>query len=295
MLQPDLIHPPAGVPLKSALIGFLRFTKIEHTAFSLPLVVAGSWIATEGRSPGLPLLLLIVTAAVGARIFGMSFNRILDRRIDARNPRTAGRELPSGRMSVRAALVAAMTGLSVYLTACAVIGGWCVILSPVPLIPLMGYSLLKRFTALCHFGIGLCLALAPLGAYVATTGDIRLSAGIVLFAVFVFFWLSGADIIYSLLDLDSDLVNGIHSLPAEIGRRNALAVSASCELVALGALAGVYVLSGRGGASAAALLLSAASMALMALPAIPEQVRFFPISTAAGIFAAFVPILGNWL
>jgi 4-hydroxybenzoate polyprenyltransferase len=295
MLQSNITHSPVGVPLKSALIGFLRFTKIEHTAFSLPLVVAGSWIATQGRSPGLPLLLLIVAAAAGARIFGMSFNRILDRRIDARNPRTATRELPGGRMSVRAALTAAMTGLSVYLAACVVIGGWCLVLSPVPLIPLLGYSLLKRFTALCHFGIGFCLSLAPLGAYVATTGDIRLSAGIVLFSVFVFFWLSGADIIYSLLDLESDLANGLYSLPTAVGRRNALAVSAGCELIALGALTAVYVVSGRGGMSTVALLLSAGSMALMVLPPIPEHLRFFPISTAAGIFAAFVPIFGLWM
>ena len=294
MHQPDITSSPAGEPSKSALMGFLRFTKIEHTAFSLPLVIAGSWIATQGRSPGLPILLLIVTAAVGARIFGMSFNRILDRGIDARNPRTAGRELPSGRMSVRTALAAAFTGLSVYLAACAVIGGWCLVLSPVPLIPLLGYSWLKRFTALCHFGIGLCLALAPIGAYVATTGDIRFSAGIVLFAVFVLFWLSGADILYSLLDLESDLATGVHSLPAAIGRRNALAVSAGCEIVAFGALTGVYVLSGLGEASGAALLFSAAAMALMVLPPIPEKLRFFPISTVAGIFAAFVPILGHW-
>jgi 4-hydroxybenzoate polyprenyltransferase len=198
-------------------------------------------------------------------------------------------------MSVKTALAAAFTGLAVYLAACAVMGGWCLVLSPVPLIPLLGYSLLKRFTSLCHFGIGLCLALAPVGAYVATTGDIRFSAGIVLFAVFVLFWLSGADIVYSLLDLESDLANGIHSLPAAIGRRNALAVSAGCELIALGALTAVYALSGGGGASAAALLLSAASMGLMVLPPIPEQLRFFPISTAAGIFAAFVPIFGHWV
>jgi 4-hydroxybenzoate polyprenyltransferase len=110
----------------------------------------------------------------------------------------------------------------------------------------------------------------------------------------VFFWLSGADIIYSLLDLESDRANGVRSLPAEVGRCNALAISAGCELIALGALTAVYMLSGRGEASAAALLLSAASMALMVLPPIPEQLRFFPISTAAGIFAAFVPILGRW-
>jgi 4-hydroxybenzoate polyprenyltransferase len=294
MRQPNDSHSPAAAPLKSTLIGFLRFTKIEHTAFSLPLVIAGSWIATQGRSPGLPILLLIVAAAAGARIFGMSFNRIFDRSIDALNPRTASRELPSGRMSVRMALAVALTGLGVYVAACTVLGGWCLVLSPVPLVPLLGYSLLKRFTALCHFGIGLCLALAPLGAYVATTGDIRFSAGIVLFAVFVFFWLSGADIVYTLLDLDHDRANGIHSLPAAVGRRNALAISAGCELIALGALTAVYIVSGRGAASTAVLLLSAAAMALMVLPPIPAALRFFPISTAAGIFAAFVPILGHW-
>ena len=295
MRQPNVSHSPAEAASKSTLVLLLRFTKIEHTAFSLPLVIAGSWIATQGRSPGLPLLLLIVTAAAGARIFGMSFNRIFDRSIDARNPRTASRELPSGRMSVRMALAVALLGLGVYFTACTILGGWCLVLSPVPLIPLLGYSLLKRFTALCHFGIGLCLALAPLGAYVATAGDIRFSSGIILFAVFVFFWLSGADIIYSLLDIDNDLAHGIRSLPAQVGPRNALAISAACELIASGALTAVYIVSGRGVASTATLLLSATAMALMVLPRIPAALRFFPISTAAGIFAAFVPILGNWL
>jgi 4-hydroxybenzoate polyprenyltransferase len=294
MHQTNVSHFPPEAASKSTFILFFKFTKIEHTAFSLPLVIAGSWIATQGRSPGLPLLLLIVAAAAGARIFGMSFNRIFDRSIDARNPRTASRELPSGRMSMRMALAVAMIGLSVYFTACTILGGWCLVLSPVPLIPLLGYSLLKRFTALCHFGIGLCLALAPLGAYVATAGGIRFSPGVILFAVFVFFWLSGADIIYSVLDLDHDLAHGIRSLPAQVGLRNALAISAACEFIAFGALAAVYIASGRGSASTAALLLTAAAMALMLLPAIPAALRFFPISTAAGIFAAFVPILGNW-
>ncbi|MGE5255898.1 MAG: UbiA-like polyprenyltransferase [Hyphomicrobiales bacterium] len=294
MHQPNASHSRVGAASKSTLILFFKFTKIEHTAFSLPLVIAGSWIATQGRSPGLPLLLLIVTAAAGARIFGMSFNRIFDRSIDARNPRTASRELPSGRMSMRMALAVALIGLGVYFTACTILGGWCLVLSPVPLIPLLGYSLLKRFTALCHFGIGLCLALAPLGAYVATAGGIRFSSGIILFAVFVFFWLSGADIIYSVLDLDNDLAHGIRSLPAQVGPRNALAISGACELIAFGALAAVYIVSGCGVASTAALLLTAAAMALMLLPAIPAALRFFPISTAAGIFAAFVPILGHW-
>jgi 4-hydroxybenzoate polyprenyltransferase len=270
-----------------------RFTKIEHTAFSLPLVVAGCWIGADGGWPPLGVLLLVVAAAAGARVFGMSFNRIFDRALDARNPRTATRELPSGQMSVRAALAIALAGLAVYLAACAALGGWCLILAPVPLIPLLGYSLLKRFTMFCHFGIGLCLALAPLGAYVAATNDIRLPASILFFGVFVFFWLSGADIIYALLDVRSDAAEGVYSLPAVLGPAMALGISAACETAALGALSAVYFLMQGGGASAAVLLVSAGAMLAMYLPGIPVPMRFFPISTAAGIAASFVPILSR--
>lgn len=287
------VHIISGTEGKTSLSMLFRFTKIEHTAFSLPLVVAGCWIGADGRLPSLTVLLVVVAAAVGARIFGMSFNRIFDRALDARNPRTAARELPSGQMPVRMALIVAFAGLTVYLAACTALGGWCLILSPVPLIPLLGYSLLKRFTMFCHFGIGLCLALAPLGAYVATTNDIRLPASILLFGVFVFFWLSGADIIYALLDIQSDAAEGIHSLPATLGPVKALGISAACETAALGALSTVYFLMHGGDASAAALLLAAAAMLMMYLPGIPVPKRFFPISTVAGIAASFVPILSR--
>jgi 4-hydroxybenzoate polyprenyltransferase len=294
------MHPGDGVQAipnvqrKSALAMLFKFTKIEHTAFSLPLVIAGCWIGAEGRLPSLAVLLLVVAATVGARIFGMSSNRIFDRALDSRNPRTASRELPSGQMSVRMALSVASAGLAIYLAACTALGGWCLILSPVPLIPLLGYSLLKRFTIFCHFGIGLCLALAPIGAYVATTNDIRLSASILLFGVFVFFWLSGADIIYALMDIHSDVAEGVHSLPAALGPVKALGISAACEIAACGALTAVYFRMDGGGASVGALLLSAAAMLMMYLPGIPVPVRFFPISTAAGIAASFVPILSRF-
>jgi 4-hydroxybenzoate polyprenyltransferase len=283
-----------GGQRKSALALLFTFTKIEHTAFSLPLVIAGCWIGADGRRPSLAALLLVVAAAAGARIFGMSFNRIFDRAVDARNPRTASRELPSGQMSVTMALAVAFAGLAIYLAACTALGGWCLILSPVPLVPLLGYSLLKRYTMLCHFGIGLCLALAPIGAYVATTNDIRLSMGIQLFSGFVFFWLSGADIIYALLDIHSDVAEGIHSLPAALGPVKALGISAACEMAACGALAAVWFVMDGGGASAAALLLSAAAMLMMYLPWVPVPMRFFPISTAAGMAASLVPILSRF-
>lgn len=269
----------------------LNFTKIEHTAFSLPLIFTGAWMGGQGSWPSLGILLLIVFAAVGARIFGMAFNRIFDRHIDARNPRTAGRELPSGAMGTRTALMVAFTGLGLYLFACALLGRWCLYLSPLPLIPLLGYSLLKRFTPLCHFGIGLCLALAPLGAYVAAAGHPGFSATVLWFAGFVFCWLSGADIIYALLDIDSDRQNGIHSLPAQLGAAGAQVVAAAVHLLALACLVVLMLISQAGAAAVIAFAITVGLFGLMYMPFIPVPQRFFPVSTLAGVAGAVTPLL----
>jgi 4-hydroxybenzoate polyprenyltransferase len=273
----------------------LRFTKIEHTAFSLPLVFAGAWIGTRGQTPPPAVLLLVILAAVGARVFGMSFNRIFDRKIDALNPRTAGRELPDGRLTLSTALMVAFSGLLIYLAACAALGGWCLTLSPLPLIPLLGYSLLKRFTALCHFGIGLCLALAPLGAFVAAAGHPNLSPAVVVFALFVFWWLSGSDIIYALMDIESDRQTGVCSLPARLGTTGALWVAGVCHFLAFCCAAAVFYLTDGGPAAALALAVSALAMGAMYLPMIPVSMRFFPVSIIAGAAAAVIPILGRYI
>ena len=196
-----------------------------------------------------------MVAAIGARIFGMSFNRIFDRRLDALNPRTAGRELPAGRLTLRTALAIAIGGLLVYLAACVALGGWCLVLAPLPLVPLLGYSLLKRFTALCHFGIGLCLALAPLGAFVATTGNPNFTPPAVFFSFFVFCWLSGSDIVYALIDLESDRKTGVHSLPVWLGADGALLIAGLLHAVAFGCLTAVFFLTGGRGPAALALAL----------------------------------------
>lgn len=268
----------------------LNFTKIEHTAFSLPLIFTGAWLGGRGQWPSVGTLMLIVMAAIGARVFGMAFNRIFDRHIDAANPRTAMRELPSGAMTTRTALLVAFSGLMLYLAACMLLGRWCLYLAAVPLIPLLGYSLLKRFTPLCHFGIGLCLALAPLGAYVAAAGHPRFSSIVLWFAAFVFFWLSGADIIYALMDIESDRRNGIHSLPAKLGAGDALRIAAAAHLLALGCLVVVLVISRAGGWAAAAFIVTMALFILMYVPAIPVPRRFFPISTLAGVAGSIVPL-----
>ena len=123
--------------------------KIEHTVFSLPLLFSGAWLGAGRAWPGWSVLLLIALAGVGARCLGMAANRILDRDLDAKNQRTANRELPSGRISLLGAWAIAAAGLGVYLIACWAISPLCLMLSPVPAVPLIAYSLLKRFTNLC--------------------------------------------------------------------------------------------------------------------------------------------------
>jgi 4-hydroxybenzoate polyprenyltransferase len=276
---------------ESNLQNILNFTRIEHTVFSLPLIFTGAWLGAGNHFPSVGVMLLIVAAAVGARIFGMAMNRVFDRRIDRLNPRTAGRELPAGKMTLSIALIIAFTGLVVYLAACWILGGWCLILSPIPLVPLLGYSLLKRFTPFCHFGIGLCLALAPLGAYVAAAGDLQFSVAVILFSGFVFCWLSGADIIYALMDLDSDRQNHIHSLPARLGADGAVQVAAGVHVMAWSILVAVVQTVGGGVMAWMLLATSAVLFVLMYVPAIPVPKRFFPISTLAGVAGALAPMV----
>ncbi|BBO86970.1 UbiA-like polyprenyltransferase [Desulfosarcina ovata] len=280
------------MPSESTLKKILNFTKVEHTAFSLPLIFTGAWMGAGDRFPSVRVMLLIVVAAVGARVFGMSMNRVLDRHIDLLNPRTAGRELPSGKMSLALAIAVTLSGVLVYLLACAALNDWCLILSPIPLVPLLGYSLLKRFTPLCHFGIGLCLALAPLGAFVAAAGHPRFPVTVLLFSGFVFFWLSGADIIYAMMDIESDRRNHIHSLPARLGAGGAQRVAGAVHLLCWMILVGVVWLMGGGGPLAwTALFITAVFLLMMYIPAVPVPKRFFPISTLAGIAGALVPMV----
>ena len=269
----------------------LRFTKIEHTAFSLPLLFTGAWLGAGQAWPPVGIVVLIVLAATGARVYGMALNRIIDHRIDAQNPRTAQRELPSGVMNLKTAGAITLTGLVAYLSACAILGPWCLVLSPLPLIPLTGYSFLKRFTVLCHFGIGLCLAMAPLGAYVATAGHPCFSPAVVVFSLFVFFWLSGADIIYAILDIQHDRKNGIFSIPACLGADRAQAVSAGLHFAALMCLVLMLMLIQAGSAAVFALIVTAFFMISMYLPFVPVEKRFFPLATLAGVAGAITPLL----
>jgi 4-hydroxybenzoate polyprenyltransferase len=158
-------------------------------------------------------------------------------------------------------------------------------------VPLLGYSLLKRFTVLCHFGIGLCLALAPLGAFVAAAGHPRLTTEVVLFSEFVFFWLSGADIIYSVLDVKSDRQTGIQSLPARLGVDESLMVATMSHLAAVSCLLALLITMSAGLAAYGVFGVMLVFFISLHLPFIPIGRRFFPLASFAGITGAIAPIL----
>jgi len=287
--------PHADQPRRTgttAAAGLMRFTRIEHTVFSLPLLFSGAWIGARRSWPGFWILALIVLAGVGARCLGMAMNRILDRDLDALNKRTASRELPAGRMSLGGAFGVAAVGLGLYLLACWGLGPICLMLSPVPAVALIAYSLLKRFTNLCHFGIGLCLALAPLGAFVAASKSVAVNAEIILLALFAFCWISGADIVYGLMDIDSDKKTGVHSIPVSLGPLRAQLLAAGVHLTGLAAIAGLWLMLGGQALGTLAVVLSAGAFGVGYIQRIPVGVRFFPVFAIAGVSGSLVPLLG---
>lgn len=244
------------------LLGLIRFS---HTLFALPFAVLGAVLAS--RTPGgwvfRPLDWLgIGLCMVAARSAAMAFNRLADRRIDARNPRTASRHLPAGRLSVRA--VAIFTILSSILFVAATLlflprNPWPLMLSGPVLAWLLGYSYAKRFTSLAHAWLGLSLALAPVAAWIAIQADLAWPP--VWLGAAVLLWVTGFDIIYACQDAAFDRTAGLHSLPARLGETRALRLAALCHLLMLGALVGLGLsyplgtLYFTGVAAAAALLL----------------------------------------
>jgi 4-hydroxybenzoate polyprenyltransferase len=207
-----------------------EFVKFSHTVFALPFALAAMAIAArENRGwPGWEKFLLILAAMVCARTCAMSFNRIVDRRFDALNPRTAGRHLPTGAISLTAAwTLCVLSGLGL-VAAAYLLNPLCFYLSPVALFFICFYSLTKRFTHFTHVFLGLALALAPVGAWLAVKGSSVTPLEIVqmkLLALAVILWLVGFDIIYALQDYEFDRTHGLHSLVVAWGPKNALAAA----------------------------------------------------------------------
>jgi len=204
---------------------YLSLVKFAHTIFAMPFALIGLFLAIElaGGEFTWRLLLLILLAMVFARNSAMGFNRWADRKIDAKNPRTAKREIPSALLSPSAVLVFVIVNVVLFIIVAALINRLALYLSVPAIIILLGYSYLKRFTSLCHYGLGLALSCAPAAAFISVTG--RLDYAPLILSLIVFLWSSSFDILYSLADEEFDRSEGLHSIPGLLGRKRAMIVS----------------------------------------------------------------------
>lgn len=256
----------------TAVKNYLSLIKFSHTIFAMPFALIGFFLATLhteqifgtaqwnlnrtiGWTPesemadqfSKPLLwkfLLVIACMVFARSAAMAFNRYLDRKWDALNPRTAIREIPKGIITPKNALVFTIINCVLFITATFFINRICFYLSPVALAVVLGYSYTKRFTPLCHLVLGLGLSLAPIGAYLAVTGVFHWLP--ILFSIAVLFWVSGFDIIYAMQDVEFDQSQKLYSIPAWMGRENALRFSEVLHLLSAGAVVAAGKLGGFG-------------------------------------------------
>jgi 4-hydroxybenzoate polyprenyltransferase len=216
----------------------LEMIKIQHSLFALPWAFVGAFYAADGV-PAWNKVVWILVAMVAARSAALAFNRAVDAKIDAENPRTRNRAIPAGRLTTAFTLAFAtsMAGLLVF--AAWRLNPLCLKLAPVALAVTLGYSYTKRFTALCHWALGLSLAIAPIGAWLAVRPEWHPLP--LLLGAAVMFWIAGADILYACEDLEFDLGKRLHSVPAAAGIRTALLVSILCHAVSVAALVAVGV------------------------------------------------------
>lgn len=209
---------------------YLSLVKFSHTIFAMPFALVGFFVGTAVDGTGFSAFkfILVLLCMVFARSAAMAFNRWLDRDIDADNPRTKIREIPSGVISPKAALAFVIANCLLFVSTTWFINPLCFWLSPVALVVLLGYSYTKRFTWLCHVVLGLGLSLAPVGAYVAVTG--RFDWIPVLYSAAVLLWVAGFDIIYALQDEEFDRSKQLYSMPSNFGKKPALRISAWMHL-----------------------------------------------------------------
>jgi 4-hydroxybenzoate polyprenyltransferase len=216
-----------------------RMIKFSHSIFALPFALASAAMASAGRMPWRELPWIVV-AMVGARSAAMGFNRLADQAIDARNPRTASRELPRGVLSRSEVWAFVALSALALVGAAAMLNPLCFVLSPVALLIVLGYSYTKRFTSGSHLVLGLALGIAPVGAWLAVRARFDLAP--VVLALAVLCWVAGFDTIYSCQDVDFDRREGLRSLPALLGTRRALAAARLLHVLAVALLASLFVL-----------------------------------------------------
>ena len=224
---------------------YLSLIKFSHTIFAMPFAMIGFFLAMRTQEvfkweDMIQKLVLVILCMVFARSAAMAFNRYLDRQFDAKNPRTAIREIPAGIISANSALLFTILMSVLFVSCTFFINRICFFLSPVALAVILGYSYTKRFTPLCHLVLGLGLSLAPIGAYLAVTGAFALLP--ILFSFAVLCWVSGFDIIYALQDEEFDKANQLYSIPSMLGKAKALRVSELLHVLSAACIiaAGIY-------------------------------------------------------
>jgi len=211
----------------------LEMIKFQHTVFALPFAFLAAFTAARGI-PSIRTVVWIVVAMIGARSAAMAFNRLVDARIDSENPRTSARALPAGLVSQSFVIIFTIASIALFVVAAWQLNRLALMLTPLALLVILGYSFTKRFTSLAHLVLGLALAIAPAGAWVAVRGT--LDVAVLPLSLAVLLWTSGFDILYSMQDLEFDRSRGLYSIPSRLGGRKALITARFLHAGALGAL-----------------------------------------------------------
>jgi len=217
---------------------YLEMIKFEHSIFALPFAYFGAFLS-EMKFPGWNRIFWITLAMVGARSFAMSMNRLIDAEIDRRNPRTANRALPRKLISIPNAVLFTLISLSLFLLAVYKLAPICRYLWPFVVLPFVVYPYTKRFTWLSHFVLGLCLGMAPIGAWIAVTGTFSLEPFLIGWAVLL--WVAGFDIMYAIQDIDFDRQHKLYSIPVRFGIRTSLALTKLLHLTSTALLSWVGI------------------------------------------------------
>jgi 4-hydroxybenzoate polyprenyltransferase len=225
---------------RAALVRYANLVKLPHTLFALPFALVGVVLASYVKAITPPTILWVALAFTSARFAAMAFNRIVDRRLDALNPRTASREIPAGLVTVRGAAGAVLVASALFFASAWRLNPLCLALAPIALVWVLGYSYTKRFTRWAHLVLGLGLGIAPVGGYLAVTGvwsDPWWMLPVLAAAVMT--WVAGFDVLYALQDVAFDRETGLHSIPAALGEKRALTVARVLHAGTVAALAAV--------------------------------------------------------
>ncbi|MBS4029560.1 MAG: putative 4-hydroxybenzoate polyprenyltransferase [Ignavibacteriales bacterium] len=277
----------------------LRFVKIEHSLFSLPLIFSGIFLSENSKEIfSFTFVTFILLAAISARLVAMSLNRIIDREIDKRNPRTAIRELPSGKLKLSSAWLLTIISAAIYFSVAFYVSQFCFLLSPIPLIIFTIYPYMKRFTPFAHFGVGFGLSMAPLGGWFAAKsfdGNFQFNSFSdllpgMLITFFTILWGTGFDIIYSTLDEEFDKKENLFSFPSRFGKEKALQYSALLHFLSFIVLVALYFVSVKSLIALPFLLLSGFLLYLEQKKSGDVELAFFKINAVLG-FVVFVMVL----